>query len=485
MTTPQEKKETTKIKEKIMFRPRLVWDALSARDKREVFAFAEDYKDFLNRAKTEREAVREIERRARLGGFKPAESASRSEKFYKVHKHKAIGLAVPGTRPLREGLKILIAHVDAPRLDLKQNPLYEEVDLALCKTHYYGGIKKYQWVSCPLALHGKIIRKDGSELELAIGENEDDPVFTIADLLPHLAHKTQYDKKLNEAIAGEKLNALVGSIPYPDRQAQERVKLQILSHLYKTWKVIEEDFMSAEIELVPAGKARDVGWDRSLVGAYGQDDRVCVYSSLAAISGLTKPRTTALALFLDKEEIGSEGNTGAKSRFLEDMVFQLFRLSGTTADDQTVRETLMNSCALSADVNAALDPDYQEVHEKRNAARIGYGVCVTKFTGSGGKYASSDANAEYVGMIRRLFNEHGVVWQTGEMGKVDEGGGGTVAKFLASYGMEIIDCGTPLLGMHSPFEIAGKADTYMTCRAYKVFLTEDLAVPVPAGRQKT
>ena len=474
MPAPKEMKETKKIKEKIMFQPRLVWDTLSARDKKEVFAFAEEYKDFLNRAKTEREAVREIEKRARQSGFKAFGSSSQYEKCYQVIKHKAIGLAVPGTRPLREGLKILISHVDAPRLDLKQNPLYEEVDLALCKTHYYGGIKKYQWVSCPLALHGKIIRKDGSELDLTIGENESDPVFTIADLLPHLAQKAQYDKKLNEAIVGEKLNALVGSIPYPDKQAQERVKLQILNHLYSTWKLVEEDFMSAEIELVPAGKARDVGLDRSLIGGYGQDDRVCAYSSLAAITGLSKPRTTALALFLDKEEIGSEGNTGAKSRFLEDMVAQLFRLSGTGADDQLVKEALMKSCAISADVNAALDPDYQEVHEKRNAARMGYGVCITKFTGSGGKYASSDANAEYVGMIRRLFNDHGVVWQTGEMGKVDEGGGGTVAKFLASYGMEIIDCGTALLSMHSPFELASKADAYMTGKAYRVFLSEDL-----------
>lgn len=474
MPASKETKQTKKIKEKVMFQPRLVWDGLSAREQKEVFSFAEEYKEFLNKAKTEREAVLEIEKRARKSGFKALDAASQREKCYKVFKNKAICLAVPGKRPLQEGIKLLIAHVDAPRLDLKQNPLYEEVDLALFKTHYYGGIKKYQWVSCPLALHGKIIRKDGSELDLAIGESESDPVFTIADLLPHLAQKAQYEKKLNEAVAGEKLNALVGSIPYPDRQAQERVKLQILNHLHKTWELVEEDFMSAEIELVPAGKARDIGWDRSLIGAYGQDDRACAYGSLAAMSKLAKPGTTSLALFLDKEEIGSEGNTGAKSRLLEDMIAQLYRLEGSVPDDRLVRETLMNSCAISADVNAALDPDYQEVHEKRNAARIGYGVCITKFTGSGGKYASSDANAEYVGMIRRLFNKHGVVWQTGEMGKVDEGGGGTVAKFLAAYGMEIIDCGTALLSMHSPFEISSKADVYMTYRAYRVFLEEEL-----------
>ncbi len=462
------------IKDKVIFKPRLVWDALPPREKKEVHPFAEDYKDFLNRAKTEREAVHEIERRALACGFKAGDRNGPLEKVYKVHRRKAIGLAAMGKRPLKEGIKILVSHIDAPRLDLKQNPLYEEVDLAMCKTHYYGGIKKYQWVCRPLALHGKIIRQDGSELDLTIGESETDPVFTVADLLPHLAYKVQYEKKLNEAIVGEKLNALAGSIPYPDKKAQERVKLQLLDYLYKTHKLVEEDFISAEIELVPAGNARDIGLDMSMIGAYGQDDRICAYGSLDAICRLSKPKTTALALFLDKEEIGSEGNTGAKSRFLEEMVASLFRCRGEAVDDSVVRETLMNSHAISADVNAALDPDYQEVHEKRNAARLGYGVCISKYTGSGGKYASSDANAEYVGTIRRLFNRHGVIWQAGELGKVDEGGGGTVAKFLASYGMEIIDCGTALLSMHSPFEIASKADAFMTGKAYRVFLREDL-----------
>ncbi len=458
----------------VLFKPRLVWDALSPRERKEVHWFAENYKEFLNRAKTEREAVSEIERRARERGFQPLDNAAPHDRCYKAHRNKAIGLAVMGKRPLREGIKILVSHLDAPRLDLKQNPLYEEVDLAMCKTHYYGGIKKYQWVCRPLALHGKIIRGDGSELDLTTGESDSDPVFTIADLLPHLAHKTQYEKKLNEAIVGEKLNVLAGSIPDPDTKAQERVKLQILSYLYKKYKLVEEDFISAEIELVPAGKARDIGWDMSLIGAYGQDDRVCAYASLDAICRISTPRTTALALFLDKEEIGSEGNTGAKSRFLEEMVASLLRSRGEKVEDTVLRETLMNAHAISADVNAAMDPDYQEVHEKRNAARLGYGVCISKFSGSGGKYASSDANAEYVGIIRRLFNRHGVVWQTGELGKVDEGGGGTVAKFLAGYGMEIIDCGTALLSMHSPFEIASKADVFMTGKAYRVFLSEDL-----------
>ncbi|MBW1838649.1 MAG: aminopeptidase, partial [Deltaproteobacteria bacterium] len=407
--------------------------------------------------------------------FKKATSSPPQSKIYKAHRKKAIGLAVIGKRSPVEGLRIIVSHIDSPRLDLKQNPLYEEVSLAFLKTHYYGGIKKYQWVSRPLALHGKVIKKDGKELDVRIGEDENDPVFTIADLLPHLARKTQYSKKLGDAIAGEKLNVLAGSIPYPDKETQERIKLQVLDYLHKTFGLVEEDFVSAELELVPAGKARDIGWDRSFVGSYGQDDRICAYSSLLAMSEVTNLKTTGLVLFLDKEEIGSEGNTSARSRFLEEMVADVFKQTGTPLEEYLLKQALMNSCAISADVNGALDPDYQEVHEKRNAAKLGYGVCITKFTGSGGKYASSDANAEYVGIIRRLFNQYNIVWQTGELGKVDEGGGGTVAKFLASYGMEIIDCGTSLLGMHSPFEISSKADAYMTYKAYKAFLTKDLS----------
>jgi aspartyl aminopeptidase len=472
MPADRDKKKTEKIKEKILLRPSLVWDRLTVRERKEVFVFAENYKDFLNSSKTEREAVITIEKHARENGFKKVGLPGAQKKIYKVLKNKAIGLAVIGKRPPQEGLRILVSHIDAPRLDLKQNPLYEDVDLGLFKTHYYGGIKKYQWVSCPLALHGKIIKKDGSEVDLCIGEVESDPVFTIADLLPHLARKSQYEKKLGDAIIGEKLNALAGSIPYPDRDTNERVKLQILQHLHKTYGLVEEDFISAELELVPAGKARDIGLDKSLVGAYGQDDRVCAYSSLQAITEIEQPQPTSLALFLDKEEIGSEGNTSAKSRFLEEMVAEIFKCSNSDCTDRAINQALLNSYAISADVNSALDPDYQEVHEKRNAAKLGYGVCITKFTGSGGKFSSSDAHAEYVGMIRRLFNQHDIVWQTGEMGKVDEGGGGTVAKFMASYGLEIIDCGTALLGMHSPFEISSKADTYMTYRAYKVFLSK-------------
>ena len=475
MPTNKEKGETKRVKEQVMLQPAMVWDTLTPKEKKDAFTFAEEYKGFLNSAKTEREAVVEIEKCAKKSGFKKATSSPPQSKIYRAHRNKAIGLAVIGKRSPVEGLRIVVSHIDSPRLDLKQNPLYEEVSLAFFKTHYYGGIKKYQWVSRPLALHGKVVKKDGKELDVKIGEDEGDPVFTIADLLPHLARKTQYDKKLGDAIAGEKLNVLVGSLPYPDKETQERIKLQVLDYLHTTFGLVEEDFVSAELELVPAEKARDIGWDRSFIGSYGQDDRVCAYSSLRAISDATNLHTTGLVLFLDKEEIGSEGNTSARSRFLEEMVEDVFKQTGTPLEEHLLKRALMNSYAISADVNGALDPDYQEVHEKRNAAKLGYGVCITKYTGSGGKYASSDANAEYVGMIRRLFNQHNIVWQTGELGKVDEGGGGTVAKFLASYGMEIIDCGTSLLGMHSPFEISSKADAYMTYKAYKAFLTKDLS----------
>ncbi|KAF0118102.1 MAG: putative aminopeptidase 1 [bacterium] len=292
-------------------------------------------------------------------------------------------------------------------------------------------------------------------------------------MLPHLAHKAQYEKKLEDAVVGEKLNILAGSIPFPDKDTKDRIKLQVLKYLNDNFGLIEEDFTSAELELVPSEKARDIGWDRSLIGSYGQDDRSCAYTSMRAIGDINNPEETVLVLFLDKEEIGSEGNTGAKSRFLDAVVADMLSLEGVKADDGAVRRTLMNSRAISADVNGALDPDYQDVHEKRNAARLGYGICITKFTGSRGKSGSSDASAEYVGWLRQVFNRNSIVWQTGELGKVDEGGGGTIAKYLASYGMDIVDCGVALLGMHSPFEVSSKADVYMTYKGYRVFLSED------------
>ncbi len=469
MPDNKESPTTKKLIEKLVLKSEMVWDKISPKEKEQVFAFAEGYKDFLNKAKTEREAVKEITKFATTKGFKEIKGKTKGEKFYRQNRKKMIALAVLGKRPFKEGMRIIVSHIDSPRLDLKQNPLYQEADLAMLKTHYYGGIKKYQWVCRPLALHGKIIRKDGQEIDLNIGETENDPVFTISDLLPHLAHNVQGTKKISEAIVGEKLNIIVGSIPFPDKKAGERVKLAILNYLNEKFSLVEEDFISAELEAVPAEKARDIGWDRSLIGAYGHDDRVCAYASMQAIGEIKKPEYTSLCVFFDKEEIGSEGDTGAKSRFLETIADDLLELSGSKGEESVLRKAFMNSRALSADVNGAIDPDYQDVHEKRNAAKMGYGLCVTKFTGSRGKSGSSDAHAEYLGWLRRLFNENNVVWQTGELGKVDEGGGGTVAKFLAQYGMEIVDCGTSVLGMHSPFEIASKADIYMTYKGYKTF----------------
>lgn len=463
------KRKVEELRKQLVRKPQLVWDVLKAGGGKKAFEFAERYKAFLNSAKTEREAVRLIEAFAKKKGFKDITRAGGGKRFYKINRNKSIVLAVVGKKPLIEGLNLIASHIDSPRLDLKQNPLYEEVDLAFLKTHYYGGIKKYQWLARPLAIHGKVIKKDGSHLDLQVGESDRDPVFTIADLLPHLARKVQTEKKVSEAFEGEKLNVLVGSRPLGDDETKERFKLAVLEYLFDTYGIVEEDLVSSEIEIVPAGKARDVGWDRSLIGSYGQDDRVCAYATLEAVGELKAPQTTAVALFIDKEEIGSAGSTGAKSRFLEDFVADLLEATGERPSGAALRSCLISSKALSADVNAALDPDYQDVHEKRNAARIGYGVCITKFTGSGGKFGSSDANAEYLAQIRKLFNENRVVWQTGELGRVDEGGGGTIAKFLAVYGMEVLDCGTPLLSMHSPFEIASKADIYMTNKGYSAF----------------
>lgn len=465
------KKKVEELRKQVVRKPQLVWDFLGVKDKQKVFKFADRYKAFLDVSKTEREAVRAIEAFVKKKGFKDISKSTTGNKFYKVAQNKNIALAVVGEKALSSGVNIVVSHVDAPRLDLKQNPLYEEVDLAFLKTHYYGGIKKYQWLARPLAIHGAVFNKDGKAFDIQVGEARDDPVFTIADLLPHLARKVQSAKKVSDAFEGEKLNILVGSLPIGDEETKERFKLAVLEYLFSTYGFIEEDLMSAEIEIVPAGGARDVGWDRGLIGAYGQDDRVCAYASLEAMVEVAAQGKTSIAVFMDKEEIGSDGSTGAKSRFLEDFVSDLYEITGEKSSAKTLRACLMNSKALSGDVNAALDPDYQDVHEKRNAAKIGYGVCVTKFGGSGGKYSSSDANAEYLSYIRKIFNKDKVIWQTGELGKVDEGGGGTIAKFLAVHGMEVLDCGTPILSMHSPFEIAGKGDIYMTYRAYKAFLS--------------
>jgi aspartyl aminopeptidase len=465
------KNETKELEKKLKFQGKLSWDRLEEREKEEIFRFADRYKTFLDRAKTEREAVQEIIQAAKDAGFQDVSHRKGEKRIFFVNKDKSIALAILGPAPLAKGMRIIVSHIDSPRVDLKQNPLYEEADLALLRTHYYGGIKKYQWVTIPLSLHGLVVKSDGATLNIRVGEDPDDPVFVINDLLPHLSGKTQDQKKLSEAIEGEKLTVLAGSLPFPDAEAKERIKLRVMELLNQKYGLVEEDFTSAELELVPAMKARDVGFDRSLVGSYGQDDRASAYTSLQAILSLQDPPRSVIALFVDKEEIGSEGNTGAKSLFLESITRTLIECSGLIVTEALLKEVLANSKALSADVESALDPNYPEVHEKQNAGKLGYGVCLEKFTGSRGKVASSDARAEYVGEIRRIFNAHNVAWQMTEIGKVDEGGGGTVAKYLAIYGMDIIDCGAPVLSMHSPFEVSSKADIFEAYKAYRAFFS--------------
>jgi aspartyl aminopeptidase len=468
----KENEKTKSLEERVKLTGKLVWDRYDEAQVKQAFAFAEGYKGFLDEAKTEREAVDAIVKSAQKAGFCAYSQKGKDKRIYRLNKDKSVGLATVGKQPLEKGLRIIVSHVDSPRLDLKQNPLYEELDMVLLRTHYYGGIKKYQWVAQPLAMHGIIVKTDGKKVKIVIGEREGDPVFTICDLLPHLSRKAQEEKKLKEAIEAEKLTILAGHLPFADREAKERVKLRILELLHEQYGIVEEDFLSAELELVPASKARDVGFDRAFVASYGQDDRACAYASLKAMEGVDAPPFTTMALFLDKEEVGSEGNTGAKSRFLELFTADILRAAGKEPSDVLMKEILFNAKAISADGTAGIDPNYKDVHEAQNNAKIGYGVCLSKFTGAGGKYFSSDASAEYVGEIRELFNRKGITWQMGELGKVDEGGGGTVAKYLALYGMDIIDCGTPMLSMHSPFEVASKGDIYETFRAYRAFLEE-------------
>lgn len=455
-----------------------VWEKLTPDQLQQVMTYGEGYKTFLDTAKTEREAVDYLREQAVRSGFVRLEdllehgrSIKPGDKVYVINRGKGIIMAVMGEEPLEKGLNIIGSHVDSPRLDLKPSPLYQAEKLAWLKTHYYGGIKKYHWLTLPLALHGVVFTAKGEKVTIVIGEKDTDPVFTVPDLLPHLA-KEQMEKKLREAVSGEGLNLLVGSIPVKDENVKERVKEYILEYLHKEYGIVEEDFLTAELEAVPAGRARDVGLDRSLVGGYGQDDRVCAYASWTAIKEVTAPVHTAMAVFVDKEETGSAGNTGMKSTFLENTVAELTNLTSPTYSELLVRRALNNSRALSADVNAALDPNYEGVLEKSNAGSLGHGVVITKYTGSGGKSSTSDANGEYINWVRRLYNSRDITWQTAELGAVDKGGGGTIAQFMAVYGMEVVDCGVGLLSMHSPFEVSSKADLMMMHLAYQAFLEQ-------------
>ena len=456
------------------------WLSYGESDEKEMEKLTKDYRAFLDAGKTERECVTELVREAEANGYVSLEAKQAAgekiqpgDKVYAVGMKKIMALFHVGQEPLEKGMNILGAHIDSPRLDVKQNPLYEDTDLAYLDTHYYGGVKKYQWVALPLAIHGVIAKKDGSVVNVTIGEDENDPVVSITDLLIHLAGK-QLQKKAAEVIEGENLDILIGSRPLSestDEKKKEAVKSNVLRILKEKYDVEEEDFLSAELEIVPAGKARDCGLDRSMVAAYGQDDRVCAYTSFVAMMEMDAPKRTSCCLLTDKEEIGSVGATGMQSRFFENTVAELLDGMGCYSD-LALRRTLRNSSMLSSDVSAGYDPAYGECFEKKNAAYLGRGIVLNKFTGARGKSGSNDANAEYVAEVRRIFDDHQVAFQTAELGKVDVGGGGTIAYIAALYGMNVIDSGVAVLSMHAPWEVTSKADIYEAKKAYKAFLLD-------------
>ena len=464
----KEKSKAKELKEKLFMDRKNAGLTMSDAELKKADKFCEGYKVFLDEGKTEREAVRQAVKIAEKAGFSEFAAGTKykaGDKVYYLNRGKALILAVIGKEPVDKGVKILAAHIDSPRIDLKQNPLYEDSELAFFKTHYYGGIKKYQWTTIPLALHGVIVKGDGSMVEVCIGEKDDEPVFVVTDLLPHLAQE-QMKRPANKIITGEELNILIGSRPFKDDEASERVKLNIMNMLFEKYGIVEEDFLSAELEAVPAFKARDIGFDRSLLGAYGQDDRVCGYTSLMATIELKNaPEKTVVTVLTDKEETGSDGNTGLQSAYLEYFIADLAEAYGVSG-----RAVLSASQCLSADVNAGFDPTFPDVLERKNAAFVGKGTVLTKFTGSGGKGGTNDANAEFVGMVRKIFNDNKIAWQTAELGKVDLGGGGTVAKYIANLNVDVIDLGVPVLSMHAPFEITSKTDVYMTYKAFAAFI---------------
>lgn len=450
------------------------WKGYDEEKLAQVDALARDYMRFLDSSKTERECVDTIVNEIEAAGYrelsvleKEGKKLSCGDKVYAVLMNKTIVLFQLGTRPMTEGMNILGAHIDSPRLDVKQNPLYEDSDFSLLDTHYYGGVKKYQWVALPLAIHGVVVKKDGTTVEINVGENEDDPVFFISDLLIHLAGE-QMEKKASKVIEGEALDIIVGSKPLADEE-KDAVKAGILKILSESYGIEEEDFLSAELEVVPAGKTREAGFDRSMILGYGQDDRVCAYTSLKAMLEIGQTDRTACCILVDKEEIGSVGATGMQSRFFENTVAELLDLCGEYSE-LNLRRCLAASNMLSSDVSAAFDPSYASAFEKKNSAFFGRGMVFNKFTGARGKSGSNDANAEYVAHIRSIMDEAGVAYQTAELGKVDVGGGGTIAYILALYGMNVIDCGVAVLSMHAPWEATSKADVYETKCGYVAFL---------------
>ena len=451
-----------------------VWKNYNEKEKEELEKLCADYMQFLSDCKTERECVTDIVQRAKLAGYKSLEEVMEQkkrlksgDKIYAVCMQKAVALFCIGTEPMEKGLNILGAHIDSPRLDVKQNPLYEDGDMAYLDTHYYGGIKKYQWVTLPLAIHGVVVKKDGSSVQIHIGEKEEDPVFCVSDLLIHLAGE-QMEKKAGKVIEGENLDLLVGSIPL-ESEEKDAVKKGVLAILSKEYGMEEEDFISAELEIVPAGKARELGFDRSMILSYGQDDRVCAFTSLDAMLAVDAPKRTSCCLLVDKEEIGSVGATGMRSRFFENSLAEVMALTGEY-QELTLRRALKNSKMLSSDVNAGFDPLYAASFDKKNASYCGSGMVISKYTGSRGKSGSNDANAEYLAQLRNIFDQNHAHYQTAELGKVDAGGGGTIAYIAALYGMNVIDCGVAVLSMHAPWEVTSKADVYEAQRCYVAFL---------------
>ena len=455
------------------------WEKYTKTQLEEVDALSKAYRAFLNHGKTERECVKQIVERAKEAGYKElselikeGKTCKPGDKVYAVNMEKAVILFQVGSEPLENGMNILGAHIDSPRLDVKQNPLYEDGDFAFLDTHYYGGIKKYQWVTIPLAIHGVVVKKNGEKVVINIGEKEDDPVFFISDLLVHLAAE-QLEKKASKVIEGEALDIIIGNRPLQDvkdDEKKEKVQAFTLKLLKEQYEIEEKDFLSAELEIVPAGEAREAGLDRSMVLGYGQDDRVCAFSSLEAILEVQDLKRTGCCILVDKEEIGSVGATGMQSRFFENAVAELLALTTGAYNDLILRRCLANSRMLSSDVSSAFDPTYAASFDKKNVAYLGHGMVFNKFTGARGKSGSNDANAEYLGFIRKVMDDAGVTFQTAELGKVDLGGGGTIAYILSLYGMNVIDCGVPVLNMHAPHEATSKADLYESKCGYKAFL---------------
>ena len=474
--------ERRKVKRKgrIVMENKTAWGKYDEAKLKDVFALSDGYKKFISDCKTERECVDEVIRQAEAEGYRnlqdivtKGEKLQAGDKVYAQNMGKAIALFLIGQKPLEQGMNLLGAHIDSPRIDIKQVPLYEDTELALLDTHYYGGIKKYQWVTLPLAIHGVIAKKDGTTVTVAIGEKDDDPVVGISDLLVHLS-ASQMDKKANKVIEGEDLNVLIGSIPLANvakEKEKEAVKANILKLLSDTYGIVEEDFLSADLEVVPAGRARDYGFDRSMIMGYGQDDRVCAYTSMKALFEAESPEKTAVCILVDKEEVGSIGATGMQSRFFENAVAELMNCCGEFSELK-LRRAFQNSKMLSSDVSAAFDPNYPAVNEKKNTAYFGKGLVFNKYTGSRGKGGCNEANAEYMAELRRIMEENQVSFQTSEIGKVDEGGGGTIAYIMAQYNMEVIDSGVPVMNMHAPWEITSKADVYEAYCGYKAFLKD-------------